>query len=93
MRKVYARRDMNFHTLCDDYTPKPFDQRYIARIVRAMKPNKAYFIDIKSTGRRLEVLRMLASKTFAEMNVCVKTFTFGDKLALIKLEEPNEIIV
>lgn len=95
MRRVYATRSMKFEDVESDYNKNgiQFDQMYLGRIFRACERNKVYFIGLEESGRTLESLRMLISKTASDMQITVKTAIVGDALSFYVVGEIKELIV
>lgn len=95
MEKLYARRDGSI-IVCDEefelVDVRGMAMEYLRRLARCVEPNVVNYIDIASSDRSPESLRMSFTKISKEQEIDIRTFT-KDGLFAFMIVKPESVFI
>ncbi|CAD5239254.1 hypothetical protein JLDGIFFK_00029 [Klebsiella phage vB_KppS-Samwise] len=95
MIELYVKRDGSIVECGDDFdlvSGRGMSSAYLRRLVGAVKPNEANYIDIESADRSTESLRMALNKIAKDSDVDIKTFSAGNLFGFVVVS-PEKVFI
>lgn len=96
MKMLYVRRGGEIVECGDDFDlveGRGMSAAYIRRLVDAVEPNIAHFIDLEYADRSPESMRMTFAKIAKEMGAEIKTFNVGKNIIGFVICKPESVFI
>lgn len=95
MKRLYLRRNGEIIERGDDFeivNDMGMTMHYIRRLVDVAEPNVISYINIESSGRTPETMRMAFNKIAKERGISIRTFLIDDVIGFV-ICKPESVFI